>query len=376
MGYHDRIAPPIALGLNAKERKEYSILEGLRSMVLISEGKPVPPCMAFDIHKSLERLTGRSSPGLLIPVLDLHWKRSPMQVSSASLGGNAVGQVLSSDWIPALRSKLISARAGAKFLTDLSSNVDFPKQTGVSEIHWISEGQTIPESNLTLDLVSLKPSDVGAIVPLTRRLLMQSSLDIEGLIREDLLSCIAQAIDDVVFNGSGVNQPLGLLNHPEVSELAIGANGGALDWSHLVQMETEVAVGNVDTEQCCYVTNAAVVGKLKTTAKVVGQDSFLWQTQLNPLTNERLGVLNGYPGLLTNIIKNDRNKGSASGLSSIVFGDFSQLLIGEWGVLELLLNPYGAGYPGGVVQIRAMATIGCALRHPQAFCRITDVVTA
>ena len=188
MGYHDRIQPPVCLGLNAKERQQYSITEAVRNLMLISEGKATPPCMAFDVHKSLERLTGRSSAGLLIPILDLAWGRSTMQTSQPNLGGNAVGQVLSSDWIPALRSKLISARAGARFLADLSSHVDFPKQTGVSEIHWISEGQTIPESNLTLDVVSLKPSDVGAIVPVTRRLLMQSSLDIEGLIREDLVA--------------------------------------------------------------------------------------------------------------------------------------------------------------------------------------------
>ena len=375
MGYHDRIQPPVLLGLNAKERKAYSITEALRGMMLLGEGKAVPPCLALDVHRSLERLLGRSSPGLLIPVLDLHWQRSTMQTSQPNLGGAAVGQNLSSDWISALRNRLVVAQCGSKILTDLTGNVDIPRQSGTATVFWVSEGGTIPESNLTLDMISLRPKDVGAIVPVTRRLLMQSSLDIEALIREDLLSCVAEAIDDACINGSGLNQPLGLLNHSDITEIPIGANGGALDWNHIVQMETEIAADNADTGTCHYLTNARVRGKLKTTPKVTGQNVFLWQDELNALSNEMIGTVNGYVALTSNIIKNDRNKGSGTSLSSVIFGDFSQLMIAQWGIIEVLPNPYGAGYPSGSNQMRVMASIDVGVRRPESFCRVTDVAT-
>ena len=377
-GYHDRIQPPIALGLNAKERREYSIIEGLRNIVLVSEGKAAPGCLAFDIHKSLERLMGRSSPGLLIPVLDLNWKRSPMQVSSASLGGNAVSTIVSNEWIESLRNNLVVSKAGARLISDLNGNVDFPKLSGTSQIFWVSEGETIPETNVELSLVSLRPHDVACRTAVTRRLLMQASVDVEAMVRADLVAVVSEAIDKAVLTGSGMNnEPLGIVNTPGVNQLEIGSNGGPLDWEAIVEMETIVAVSNADAENAVYVANAKTRGKLKTTPKVTGQDSFLWRDEINPQNpNQTLGLVNGYRCHTTNLLTDDGTKGNGTNLSTFLYGDFSQILLGNWGVLELLPNPYGAGYPSGTIELRCMATVGVANRHPQAFAVYQDVVTA
>ena len=377
MGYHDRIQPPVLLGLNAKERKAYSITEALRCMALIAEGKPVAPCLAFDIHKSLERLMGRSSPGLLIPVLDLNWKRSPMQTSQPNLGGNAVSTIVSNEWIEALRNNLVVSRAGARLISDLNGNVDFPKLTGTSHVYWVSEGETIPETNMELSLVSLRPHDVACRTAVTRRLLMQSSPDVESMVRSDLVSVVSEAIDKAVLTGSGLNnEPLGITSTAGVHHLEIGSNGGALDWEAIVAMETEVSASNADSENCVYLSNAKTRGKLKTTPKVTGQDSFLWRDEINPQNpNQTLGLVNGYRCHTTNLLTDDGTKGAGTNLSTFIFGDFSQILIGEWGVLEVLPNPYGAGYPSGTIELRCMATVGVANRHPQAFAFYSDVVT-
>ena len=377
MGYHDRIQPPVLLGLNAKERKEYSIIEGLRNIALVAEGKAAPPCLAFDVHKSLERLTGRSSPGLLVPVLDLAWQRSPMQTSQPNLGGNAVSTIVSNEWIEALRNNLVVSRAGARLISDLNGNVDFPKLTGTSQVHWVSEGETIPETNVQLSLVSLRPQDVACRTAVTRRLLMQSSVDVEAVVRADLISVVSEAIDRAVLTGSGLNnEPQGITNTPGVNHLEIGSNGGPLDWEAIVAMETEVSASNADAENAVYIGNSATRGYLKKTQKVAGQAVMLWESEPGPDPNTRLGVVNGYTAYCTNLLPSDGTKGTGNDLSTFLYGDFSQVILGNWGVLELLPNPYGAGYPSGTIELRCMATVGVANRHPQAFAVYQDVATA
>ena len=377
MGYHDRIQPPVCLGLNAKERREYSITEAVRNLMLISEGKPVAPCLAFDIHKSLERLTGRSSPGLLIPILDLAWGRSsPLQTSQQHLGGAAVGTIVSNEWIESLRNNLVVSRAGARVISDLSGHLDIPKLSGTSQVHWVSEGETIPETNVQLSLVSLRPQDVACRTAVTRRLLMQSSVDVEAMVRADLVSVVSEAIDKAVLTGSGLNnEPQGIVNTAGVNQLAIGANGGPLDWAAIVAMETEVSASNADSGAAVYIGNAATRGYLKKTQKVVGQAAMLWETEPGADPNTRLGVVNGYTAYCTNLLPSDNVKGNGTNLSTFIYGDFSQILIGEWGVLEILPNPYGAGYPSGTIELRCMATVGTCLRHPEAFAVYSDVAT-
>jgi len=209
-------------------------------------------------------------------------------------------------------------------------------------------------------------------------MLLQGSLDVEALIRSDMLQNLALGIDLAAIVGTGLNnEPLGILNTPEIGSVAIGANGGAPGWNHLVELETLVSEANADANACYYLTNARTRGKLKTTSKVTGQDVFLWTDALNPgqAGGGTIGMINGSIAAVSNQVPSNGIKGTGTGLSSIIFGDFSQLLIGLWGVLEIMPNPYGQGYPSGTVQIRAMLDADCALRHPEAFAVCTDIVT-
>jgi len=202
---------------------------------------------------------------------------------------------------------------------------------------------------------------------------MQGSVDVEALIRFDMLQSLALGIDLAAVAGTGINnQPLGILNYPGVNSVSIGANGGAPTWSHLVQMETEIAVDNADDGTCYYLTNAQTRGKLKTTAKVTGQDVFLWTD--SPI-EKGIGMVNCYGAAVSNQVPSNGTKGNGTNLSSIIFGDFSQLLIGTWGVLEILPNQFGQGYPSGVMQLRSMIDADVQLRHCESFAVITDAVT-
>lgn len=377
------VKPLPSLGFNKQERSEYSIVRAIRNFVLHAEGKKVENGLEMEAHTAIEKLTGRSSQGLLIPTTDLQWqRRDVLQTGWPEQGGNLVGTELrSSEFVRALRNKAVVAKLGAQFFSDLVGNVDFPRLTDSSTSYWLAQGQTIPESNLTVDLVSLRAKTIAAIVPVTRRLIMQGAPDAEAVVREDLLATIALGFDQAAIVGTGLNnEPLGILNTPGVGAVAIGANGGALAWNHVVQLETEIAVDNADDGTCYYLTNAAARGKMKQTQKVTGQASFLWDDFPNPAYGQpgearSLGMVNGYAAFCSNQVPADRTKGSGTNLSSLIFGDWSQLMMASWGILEILPNAYGAGFGQGIIQIRAMLDADISVRHPESFSVCTDIVT-
>ena len=379
----DQVAPLNPLGLSNREKESYSIARALHNRLQLMEGKAPAQGLELEVHRAIEAKLGRPTEGIYVPARDLNWglntrgyygQRDTMQTGQDTLGGNLVDTELrSSEFIDALRNRAMISRLGARMLSGLQGNLDIPRQSGVTTTYWVAEGGTITESNLTIDLISMRPRDLTCLTSVTRRMLMQGSLDVEALIRFDMLQQMALGIDLAAISGTGIsNQPLGILNYPGVNSVAIGANGGAPAWSHLVQLETEIAVDNADDGTCYYLTNARTRGKLKTTAKVTGQDVFLWT---DSPTEKGMGMVNGYGAAVSNQVPSNGTKGSGSSLSSIIFGDFSQLLIGEWGVLEIMPNPYGQGYPSGSVQIRTMVTVDVVPRRPQYFAVITDVVT-
>ena len=379
----DKVQPLNPLGLSNREKESYSIARALHNRLQLMEGKAPAQGLELEVHRAIEAKLGRPTEGIYVPARDLNWglntrgyygQRDTMQTGQDTLGGNLVDTELrSSEFIDALRNRAMISRLGARMLSGLQGNLDIPRQSGVTTTYWVAEGGTITESNLTIDLISMRPRDLTCLTSVTRRMLMQGSLDVEALIRFDMLQQMALGIDLAAISGTGIsNQPLGILNYPGVNSVAIGANGGAPAWSHLVQLETEIAVDNADDGTCYYLTNARTRGKLKTTAKVTGQDVFLWT---DSPTEKGMGMVNGYGAAVSNQVPSNGTKGSGSSLSSIIFGDFSQLLIGEWGVLEIMPNPYGQGYPSGSVQIRTMVTVDVVPRRPQYFAVITDVVT-
>ena len=379
----DQVQPLNPLGLSKREKESYSIARALHNRLQLMEGKAPAQGLELEVHRAIEAKLGRPTEGIYVPARDLNWglntrgyygQRDTLQTGQDTLGGNLVDTELrSSEFIDALRNRAMISRLGARMLSGLQGNLDIPRQSGTVSTYWVAEGGTITESNLTIDLVSMRPKDLTCLTSVTRRMLMQGSLDVEALIRFDMLQQMALGIDLAAIAGTGINnQPLGILNYPGVNSVSIGTNGGAPAWNHLVQLETEIAVDNADEGTCYYLTNARTRGKLKTTAKVTGQDVFLWTD--SPV-EKGMGMVNGYGAAVSNQVPSNGTKGSGTNLSSIIFGDFSQLLIGEWGVLEIMPNPYGQGYPSGSVQIRSMVTVDVVPRRPEYFAVCTDVVT-
>jgi HK97 family phage major capsid protein len=291
--------------------------------------------------------------------------------TTASVGGDTVAtNLLAADFITLLRNAMALIPMGIRTLSDLNGNIAIPRQTGGATGYWVAESGAPTESQQAFDQVTMTPKTVGAFTDISRKLLLQSSMDVEAFVRQDLATVLGLAIDLAGIAGTGAdNQPRGILATSGIGSVAGGTNGAAPTWAHIVELETAVAVDNAAIGNLGYLTNAKVRGKLKTTQKFADTNGMpVWEGGDTPLNGYRAGVSNQVPGNLT--------KGTASGVASaIIFGNFADLLMGMWGGLDLLVDPYTHS-TSGTVRIRALQDVDVAVRHPESFSAMLDALTA
>jgi HK97 family phage major capsid protein len=231
-------------------------------------------------------------------------------------------------------------------LSGLVGNVDIPKQTGSSTAYWVGEDGSATDSEVAFGTVQLSPRTIANAVPITRRMLMQTDMSVDALITADIANVMALAIDLAILEGNGVNKPLGIVSTTGVNTQSV-ASAGAPTWAELVGFESSVDTDNALVGNLAYVTTPAVKGTLKTTKKDSGSGIFLLDG----------GVANGYRVATTTQLTTNR----------IIFGNFADVIIANWGVLDIMQDLSTKAASGGVV-IRAFQDLDAAVRHAESFC--------
>lgn len=296
-------------------------------------------------------------------------------VGTATAGGHTVAtNLLSGSFIDMLRARARVLQMGATVLTDLSGNIAIPRQTGGATCYWVGENVAVTESQPTFDQVPLTPKTVGTFTDFSRRLLLQSSLDVEAFVRAELAIALAiYGIDYAALNGSGSgDQPTGLFNASGVGAVVMGDNGAAPSWAKVVEFETAIANANADVGAMAYLTNSKVRGSLKTTEKFTGSGKEIWQPGRD--SRNGIGEVNGYDAYVSNNIGSAYTKGSSAGIcSGMAFGNWADLLIGMWGGLDLMLDPYANATSGGK-RVVALQDCDIAVRHPGSFAISKDIL--
>jgi len=364
------------IGMSEREMDKFSFVRALNAMANPRDHK-AQEAAAFEIECS--RAAGdrmrKDVQGIMVPVDML--KRAmhegmtrDLNVTTATAGGNTVAtDLLSGSFIDMLSNKSMMMQPGmATVLKDLNGNLAIPRQTGGAAAYWVAESGAPTESEATFDQVTLTPKTLGAFTDFSRKLLLQSSIDVEGFVRMDLARTLALEIDRAAINGSGAsNQPTGILGTTGIGVVAGGANGLAPAWSHIVDLETAVAVDNADVGSLRYLTNAVVRGKLKQTEKVASTAQFIWSEG---------GEMNGYEAMVTNQVPSNLTKGTSAGVcSAIIYGNFADFLIGMWGGLDLTVDPF-TGSTSGTVRVVALQDVDMAARHGESFAAMQDALTA
>jgi len=377
MGATPVIDPSPAIGLTDKEAQRFSFLKAMNSCAEHKNLDAAPfekeISQAVKDHFKMDR----GELGFYVPWEVQNYRSLQQQrdltVNVATAGGFLVDTSLMS-MIELLRNSMIVVRMGAQSLDGLRGDMAFPKMTGGGTAYWLNEGAAPTESQQVLGQLAMTPKTVGAFTDISRKLLLQSSLDVENLVRTDLALILAIAKDLAAINGEGANGvPLGILNVTGIGAVSMGTpDGGAPTWGKIVDLETEVAIDNALLGSLGYLTNSSAAGKLKQTVKVTNQAQFIME---GPNQMDGFMSMNGYRAGISNQVPNNLVEGSSGAtLSAIIFGNWRDLIIGNWGSLFVQVDPFTGG-TSGTVRIVILSDTDTLVRHAESFSAAKDVIT-
>lgn len=361
--------------LTEKEKSRYSMLRAINAAIN-SNWKEAG--FELEVSNEIGKRMGKSTQGFFMPTNIPFAQRAQYAAGAAATGGAIVAtNLLSGSFIEVLRNKARVMQLGATVLSGLVGNVDIPRQSGASSTFWVTEGGNLTESEAIFDKVSLALKSVGTFSAVTRQMLLQSTPDIEMIARADLIAQLAIGIDLAALSGTGASgQPLGIANVSGIGSVVGGTNGAQFTIDNLIDLETQIATANADVDSMAYLANAKTIGWLKKLKATTGQ--YLWTNYPGGQRSGTPGEINGYGVARSNQARSNLTKGTSSGIcSEVFFGNWSELLIGEWGTLEIVPNPYdGTLFKQGGVLLRAMQSVDVAVRHAASFATMSDGLTA
>ncbi|WP_164091451.1 phage major capsid protein [Poseidonibacter lekithochrous] len=337
------------IGMNNQEVKNYSFARALRALANPND-KRAQDEAAFEYEMSSEaqRASGIAAQGILVP-FDVFNK----DLTVGGTGGVTVDTQMGG-LIEILRNKSAVMKL-AEILPGLTGNLSFPKQTGSTTADQYGETDAITASDIALGELVMSPKRYGGQSNYSKQMLHQSSVAIENLIRNDLMNQIGLKIDlDAVMK---------ILNETGIGLVDIDTNGGVITNSHIVDLETEVAVDNADMGRLAYLMNARTRGFLKKTPVTAG----------NPKMILNGNDLNGYGYQVSNQIPANLTKGTGTDLSALIYGNFADLLVGLWGGIDLTVDPYTKELrEKGLIGIQAEQFADIGVRRSESFAAIKD----
>ena len=364
-----KVDAPSRLGLSQQEAKRFSIFRAASAIlennwtqagfelecsreIAKRLGREVPdPRKFFVPHEVQERQVpySRGSTLMVGPHASQYadYLKRDLTVGSPSGGGYTVG-TQNVSFIELQRNRSMAFRLGATPLPGQRENITIPRQTATGSATWLAnEASTISEVNQTFGQLSLSPKNVGAYTEISRQLMLQANPSIEGIVTSDLANVVALAVDTAVLSGSGGSgQPTGIINTGGIGSVT----GTSLAFEDILEFQTDVAASNIMPARGGYATTHAVASLCIQRVKYTNTASPLWEG------NVWDGAMQGFPAMASNQMSS----------GTMLFGDWSQVLVAEWGTLEIEVNPYAA-FTAAIVGIRAIYTMDCGLRYAGAF---------
>jgi HK97 family phage major capsid protein len=347
--------------------RSYSLLKALRSVVdpnIRLSGAE----LEMDQEARKEQREARidnlvTGAGVNIPSMAI--RANEQVVDPAEQGGHTVATNLV-EVISILKPQTVLRDAGARMMSGLVGDLDFTNQDSRVNTNWKTEIATLDQGAQTFAKRGMKPHRLGAWVPISMQLLAQSSIDMENFVRDDMSNAIAESLELAAFSGTGVDPvPEGMLG--QITTLPIGTNGGKLTYDFLVDMETQINKTYARGGKMAYMINSVTKGQLKKERTDAGSGLFTWA--------QNSDLLNGYRALVGDLLPANGSKGTGTNLSSAIFGNWDDLLIGNWGGLNMILDPYTKAKEGQHV-IVANTFWDVFVRRLESFVAIVDIDTS
>ncbi|MCW1840440.1 phage major capsid protein [Prosthecomicrobium hirschii] len=335
--------------LEREIRSRYSVTRALAA----AAGLPVDSGFEREMQAELQKRSGRTPQGFFVPAEALE-----IRVLTTSAGSELVSTDHRPDqYISALTASSVVRQLGARVLSGLTGNVTIPRETGSPTIGWVAENAALSSSDANFDAVTLSPKHAGALTEYSRNMLMQSSPDVEALLRQMLARNLALAIDRAAIRGGGSNEPTGVL---------------ATSGIQTVTSPYSIFDGVADAVAKADIEAVGAQRAILTTPEMRKIAALQLDNAANPVGLAT--IFHDVPTTFSNQVPKTLGAGTEHGM---IYADWTELLIGIWSEIDILVNPFeSTAYTKGNVSVRAMATVDVAVRHPKAFVSIEDLTTS
>jgi HK97 family phage major capsid protein len=337
------IASPLNVDLSRGEKQSYSLL---RAISASASGDWSKAGLEKEISDTIAQRSGQSNGGFYMPS-DMAWGRRDLTVGTNNAGGFLVGTNHDgANFIDALRAAMVTTRLGARIMSNLQGNVAIPKLATGTSTYWVAEDGAPTEGQPVFASVSLTPKNLASFVQISRNLLVQSDPSVETVIQDDITQAIAVAIDAAALAGTGSsNQPTGILATTGIGSVSFSSTG-APTFAEIVAIESAISADNAMGANMAFVTTPALAGTLKTTTKDSGSGRFVSEDN----------AIMGY----------SVNPTSSMTANTILLGDFSQLMIAQFGAVEVITD---RNAQTGQLTLGLHAMVDVGVRHAESFAK-------
>lgn len=337
------IASPLNVDLSRNEKESYSLL---RAISASASGDWSKAGLEKEISDTIAQRSGQSNGGFYMPS-DMAWGRRDLTVGTNNAGGFLVGTDHDgASFIDALRAAMVTTRLGARIMSNLQGNVAIPKLATGTSTYWVAEDGAPTEGQPVFSSIQLSPRNLASFVQISRNLLVQSDPSVEAVIQDDITRAIAVAIDAAALAGTGSsNQPTGILATTGIGSVSFSSSG-APTFAEIVAIESAISADNAMGANMAFVTTPALAGTLKTTTKDSGSGRFV---------SEENSIM-GY----------SVNPTSSMTANTILLGDFSQLMIAQFGAVEVITD---RNAQTGQLTLGLHAMVDVGVRHAESFAK-------
>ena len=318
------------------------------------------------------RAAGLQSGGVFLPRMFVRRENRDMTATGQTSGAGDQGGMTIATQKRGLLDDFFNAsvlrQAGATVLEGLRDNVDIPRLIAGTDPVKKAENANADEVSPLTAMLSLTPQRLPAYIDLSERLLNQSSVALEAVLRTHITGQMLAIQERAFFHGNGTNEAEGIAGTSGIGSVAGGANGAAPTWANLVNLRKAVAVANALQGNVGYITNADIEAKLAVTPKVASTDSVM-------ILNEFGGRVAGSNLWTTNAVRSDLDKGTSTGTCSAIFyGNFADYYIGYWGGISLELIRDKATAIAGLYTLVASSYYDGGVARPKSFAAMQDAL--
>ena len=358
--------PAAVVDVAKSERREYSLIRAIKAA---SSGDWREAGYEREISDEIAIRSGKEARGFYLPA-NINWGQRDQTAGTDSQGGFLVGtDHLADQFIEALYARLTITSLGARVMQGLKGDVAIPKlSASVTNSAFVAEGSAPSEGAATFAQVTMSPKTLAAYVDVSRRLMQQSDPSVEQVLRNDIINTFARKIDDVAIEGGAANAPSGIIANGSTNVVAMGTNGAAITYAKVVELMKAVEEDNAMINSSAFLTNPKVIAALRTVSKQASgvEGNFIMDPN---------GTILGTNVASSTLVPSDLTKGTGTALSAMIYGDFSQIMLGFWSGVDVVVDQASLSTSGGT-RLAFFQDLDVALRYPESFAVIKDIIAS